>query len=302
MRIAIAGGSGFVGNALAENLLEKGHELFILTRNAANKHHHSKNLQYVQWLNKEDSPEDELEGIDVLINLAGESINSGRWTPERKKRILNSRLTATKEVLRIISRLEEKPYTLINASAVGYYGTSENETFDEDSKSRGSDFLSETVKCWEMEASKAEEWEVRTVFCRFGIILDKNEGALPRIALPYKFFAGGTVGSGNQWVSWIHLKDVVKGILFCIEQEYLEGPVNFTAPNPVKMKVFGQILSEVLSRPHWIPAPEFALKIILGEMSALVLEGQKALPGKLEAYGYNFLFTDLKTALTDIYS
>ncbi|WP_436375089.1 TIGR01777 family oxidoreductase [Cytobacillus sp. BC1816] len=300
MRIAIAGGTGFVGNALVKKLLEKKHEIFILTRDISNKQH-SKNLYYVQWLNDDDSPEDNLESIDVFINLAGESINSGRWTEKRKKRILNSRITATKEVIRIISRLEEKPYTLINASAVGYYGTSKVETFTEASRKSGTDFLAETVRRWEEEASKAEEFEVRTVFCRFGIILEKNDGALPRIALPYKLFAGGTVGTGSQLVSWIHLGDAVNGILFCIEQEQLQGPVNFTSPYPVTMKEFGQILGEVLNRPHWIPAPGFALKIALGEMSTLVLEGQKVLPEKLQSFGYEFLYPDLKAALSDIY-
>ncbi|KON89705.1 multidrug MFS transporter [Sporosarcina globispora] len=300
MRIAIAGGAGFVGNALVKKLLEKKHEIFILTRNISDKQH-SKNLNYVQWLNDDDSPEDVLESIDVFINLAGESINSGRWTEERKKRILNSRITATKEVLRIISRLEEKPYTLINASAVGYYGTSEIETFTEASRKSGTDFLADTVRRWEDEASKAEEFEVRAVFCRFGIILEKNDGALSRMALPYKIFAGGTVGTGSQWVSWIHLDDAVNGILFCIDQEQLQGPVNFTSPYPVTMKEFGQILGEVLNRPHWMPAPGFALKIALGEMSTLVLEGQKVLPEKLQSFGFDFLYPDLKAALGDIY-
>ncbi len=300
MRIAIAGGTGFVGNALVKKLLEKKHEIFILTRNISHKQH-SKNLNYVQWLNDDDSPEDVLESIDVFINLAGESINSGRWTEDRKKRILNSRITATKEVRRIISRLEEKPYTLINASAVGYYGTSQVETFTESSRKSGTDFLAETVRRWEEEAAKAEEFEVRTVFCRFGIILEKNDGALPRMALPYKLFAGGTVGTGSQWVSWIHLDDAVSGILFCIEHEQLQGPVNFTSPYPVTMKEFGQILGEVLNRPHWMPAPGFALKIALGEMSTLVLEGQKVLPEKLQSFGYEFLYPELKAALSDIY-
>ncbi|MGA5689320.1 TIGR01777 family oxidoreductase [Cytobacillus pseudoceanisediminis] len=300
MRIAISGGTGFVGNALVKKLLEKKNEIFILTRNISDKQHF-KNLNYVQWLNDDDSPEDVLESIDVFINLAGESINSGRWTEDRKKRILNSRITATKEVLRIISRLEEKPYTLINASAVGYYGTSQVETFTEASKKSGTDFLAETVRRWEEEAAKAEEFEVRTVFCRFGIILEKNDGALPRMALPYKLFAGGTVGTGSQWVSWIHLDDAVSGILFCIEHEQLQGPVNFTSPNPVTMKEFGQILGEVLNRPHWMPAPGFALKIALGEMSTLVLEGQKVLPEKLQSFGYKFLYPELKAALGDIY-
>ncbi|WP_404358075.1 TIGR01777 family oxidoreductase [Cytobacillus firmus] len=300
MRIAIAGGTGFVGSVLVKKLLDKNHELFILTRNTADKHS-SKNLQYVQWLNDDDSPEDALESIDVFINLAGESINSGRWTDERKKRILNSRITATREVLRIVSRLEEKPYTLINASAVGYYGTSLNETFTEANSKSGTDFLAETVTRWEEEASKAEEFEVRTVFCRFGIILEKDDGALPRMALPYKLFAGGPVGTGDQWVSWIHLDDVVNGILYCIEHEQLQGPVNFTSPNPLTMKEFGKILGEVLNRPHWLPAPGFALKIALGEMSTLVLEGQKVLPEKLQALGYDFLYPDLRSALRNIY-
>ncbi|MBG9587172.1 TIGR01777 family oxidoreductase [Cytobacillus firmus] len=300
MRIAIAGGTGFVGSALVKKLLDKKHELFILTRNSADKHA-SKSLQYVQWLNDDDSPEDALESIDVFINLAGEPINSGRWTDERKKRILNSRITATREVLRIISRLEEKPYTLINASAVGYYGTSRNETFTEANRKSGTDFLAETVTRWEEEASKAEEFEVRTVFCRFGIILEKNDGALPRMALPYKLFAGGPVGTGDQWVSWIHLDDVVNGILYCIEHEQLQGPVNFTSPNPLTMKEFGKILGEVLNRPHWLPTPGFALKIALGEMSTLVLEGQKVLPEKLQALGYDFLYPDLRSALRNIY-
>lgn len=300
MRIAIAGGTGFVGNALVKKLLEKKHEIFILTRNISDKQHF-KNLNYVQWLNDHDSPEDVLESIDVFINLAGESINSGRWTEDRKKRLLNSRITATKEVRRIISRLEEKPYTLINASAVGYYGTSQVETFTESSRKSGTDFLAETVRRWEEEAAKAEEFEVRTVYCRFGIILEKNDGALPRMALPYKLFAGGTVGTGSQWVSWIHLDDAVSGILFCIEHEQLQGPVNFTSPYPVTMKEFGQILGEVLNRPHWMPAPGFALKIALGEMSTLVLEGQKVLPEKLQSFGYEFLYPELKAALSDIY-
>lgn len=300
MRIAITGGTGFVGSALVKNLLEKKHELFILTRNTADKQP-SKNFNYVQWLSEDDSPEDALESIDVFINLAGESINSGRWTEERKKRIVNSRITATREVLRIISRLEEKPYTLINASAVGYYGISRNKTFTEADRKSGTDFLAETVRRWEEEASKAEAFEVRTVFCRFGIILEKNDGALPRMALPYKLFAGGPVGTGDQWVSWIHLDDVVNGILFCIEHEQLQGPVNFTSPKPLTMNEFGKTLGEVLNRPHWMPAPGFALKIALGEMSTLVLEGQKVLPEKLQASGYDFLYPNLRSALRNIY-
>lgn len=301
MKIAITGGTGFVGRALTSELINDGHEVYILSRNIANKKN-DKQITYVQWLNDGDQPETTLEGIDSIINLAGESINSGRWTEARKRTILASRISATKEVLRIIESLKKKPQSLINASAVGYYGISRTGTFTEDSLKMGDDFLAKTVQEWEKEAQKAEKFGCRTVYCRFGIILDKNDGALPRIALPYKLFAGGTVGSGEQWLSWIHLKDVVNGIKFVLENETMKGAVNFTAPNPVTMKEFGKTLAEVLQRPHWIPAPGFALKAALGEMSILVLEGQRVLPTKLSTTDYRFLYPNLKEALVDIYS
>ena len=296
----MTGGTGFVGHALINELTKKGHEIFILTRNGSNRENSSL-ITYVQWLNEGDQPSESLEGIDVFINLAGESINSGRWTKERKKKIIDSRIDATKEVLHILSHLQKKPQILINASAIGYYGISDTQTFTEKSSEFGTDFLAKTVQQWETEASKAREFNIRTVFCRFGIILDKADGALPRIALPYKLLAGGTVGSGNQWVSWIHLKDVIGGIEFTISNESIEGPVNFTAPAPVSMKEFGRTLGSVLQRPHWIPAPEFALKAALGEMSMLVLEGQRVVPEKLLSHGYSFAFENLHDALTDIY-
>lgn len=300
MKIALTGGTGFVGRALTKELIKNGHDILILTRNASTRKN-TENIAYISWLNESDQPENELEGIDAIINLAGESINSGRWTESRKKSILNSRISATKEVLRILDKLNKKPSVLINASAIGYYGTSRTKTFTEESAEKGGDFLAQTVQQWEAQALKAKDMGIRTVCCRFGIILDGTDGALPRIALPYKLFAGGTVGSGEQWVSWIHLKDVVNGIIFAIQNEQIKGAVNFTAPAPTKMKEFGQILGKVLHRPHWIPAPGFALRAVLGEMSVLVLEGQKVLPSKLTSNGFHFLFEHLHNALEDIY-
>ncbi|WP_057760507.1 TIGR01777 family oxidoreductase [Cytobacillus praedii] len=300
MKIAVTGGTGFVGHALTKELIQNGHEVFILTRNIDGKEN-KKSITYVQWLNEGDRPWEILEDVDVFINLAGESINSGRWSVKRKKSILESRISATNEVEKILSRLKKKPEVLIQASAVGYYGISDSEAFTEESNLAGDDFLARTVQQWEATAWKVKDLGIRTVYCRFGIILDNIDGALPRITLPYKAFAGGTVGSGHQWVSWIHLKDVIGGILFVIANQHVKGPVNFTAPNPVKMKEFGQTLGKVLHRPHWIPAPRIALKIALGEMSILVLEGQKVLPQKLLAHGYSFLYKDLKNALEDIY-
>ncbi len=300
MKIAITGGTGFVGRSLTKKLIDDGHEVFILTRKLNNQAH-DKQVTYIEWLNDGNKPEEKVEGIDCFINLAGESINNGRWTAEQKRKISDSRMIATKEVLRIIANLKKKPQSLINASAVGYYGVSRNQVFTEDVSNSGHDFLAKTVQQWEAEASRAEQLGCRTVYCRFGVILDKDAGALPQIAFPYQLFVGGTVGSGKQWLSWIHLEDVINAILYIIETNQIKGAVNFTAPNPVTMKEFGKTLGEVLHRPHWITAPEFALKIGLGEKSMLVLEGQKVLPEKLIASGYPFMFLDLKDALLNIY-
>lgn len=300
MKIAITGGTGLVGKALANEWIKHGAEVYILTRNST-RNTNTSQLKYVQWQNDGDQPELSLEGVDVIVNLAGESINAGRWTEAQKKRILDSRIYSTVAVIDIIKKLIAKPKVLINASAVGYYGTSTTQTFTEYDTEAGTDFLAHTVQEWEKTAMIAAELDVRTVCCRFGIVLDEKEGALPRIALPYQLFAGGTVGSGEQWVSWIHLNDAVRALMFVAENEQISGPVNFTAPEPIKMKGFGKVLGKVLHRPHWIPAPSFALKLLLGEMSMLVLEGQKVLPKKLEQHGYTFQYRDLQSALQQIY-
>lgn len=256
----------------------------------------------MRWLSSGADPASELEAVDVIINLAGESINSGRWSDERKARIVNSRVRATKEVVSIIKNLKLKPKLLINASGIGFYGTSTVDTFTEATKEAGNDFLAQTVEKWETATLGAREFGVRTVFARFGVILDNKDGALPRIALPYHLFAGGTVGTGEQWLSWIHIKDVVHGLRHVIETTELTGPVNFCAPEAVTMKSFGKTLGSVLNRPHWIPAPSFALQLLLGEMSMLVLEGQKVIPEKLLKSGFSFTFPTLEKALHNIYS
>ncbi|MGD6801009.1 TIGR01777 family oxidoreductase [Rossellomorea vietnamensis] len=300
MKAVISGGTGFVGSALTEELLNNGYEVSILTRNP-DKHESRKNVSYVKWLSEGSRPEEELYEVDIFINLAGESINSGRWTEERKKRILKSRIDATREMVRIMENLEDKPSVFINASAIGFYEASDSKTHTEQSLDTSSNFLAETVKKWESEASKAKDSGVRTAYTRFGIILGKDEGALPKMALPYKLFAGGTVGSGKQWMSWIHIGDIAKAIRFVIENKAIEGPVNLTAPTPVTMKELGKTLGDVLNRPHWIPAPGFAIKAALGEMSTLILEGQKVIPEVLHENGYTFQYPNIKEALQEIY-
>ena len=300
MKIVIAGGSGFVGNTLTEELIRQQHEVLILTR-----HPHSslktQGAQYVQWLNEGDQPEKHLQDIDVFINLAGESLSSGRWTAKRKKSLLNSRLTSTKELIRIISSSEKKPQLVLNASAIGYYGTSRTETFTERSIKHPSDFLSAVTDEWEKTAQEFENTGLRTIYMRFGVILGQNGGALPRMVLPYRLFAGGTIGSGKQILSWIHLHDVIRAISFCISNENMKGAVNFTAPQPMAMRDFGKALGRTLKRPHWLPVPSFALQLVLGETSILVLEGQRVLPEKLSENGFEFTYPELDTALRDIF-
>lgn len=299
MKVAIAGGSGFVGTALTEELLKGNHEVYILTRNPDQPKPDAA-VHFVLWLNEAAHPEQELEGIDVFVNLAGESLNSGRWTDDRKRRIVESRMQSSKEMVRILSQLRKKPKIVISASAIGYYGTSETNTYIEATASDGDDFLSRTVKLWEKEAMKAAPFTERIVLTRFGVILDGKEGALPSIVLPYKLFGGGKIGCGRQWMSWIHIRDVVRALTFCMDHQEIQGPVNFTSPNPVHMDEFGRGVGKVLHRPHWFPVPGFMLKMLLGEMSVLVLEGQKVIPEKLQTHQFDFSYPTLLPALEDL--
>lgn len=298
MKIAITGGTGFVGKELTNLLLSEGHHVYILTR--SNKKSDSA-ITYVQWMTKGAKPEDHLQGIDAIVNLAGTSINDGRWTENQKKKIYQSRMDATNEVLRIIEALPQKPSVLVNASAVGIYPTSKHKTYTEESTERADDFLAKTVEDWEAKAKQAEQFGIRVAYGRFGVILGKEDGALPLMALPYKFFVGGKVGSGKQWLSWVHVKDVARALYFAITTDELHGSFNVTAPRPLRNDEFGRTLGEVLHRPHAVLVPSFTLKAVLGEKSQLVLEGQQVLPEKLLQHGFQFEFPTAKEALTHLY-
>jgi uncharacterized protein len=295
--ILISGGTGFVGKHITDLLTKDQFKIFILTRNA-NKPK-QENVTYVEWLTPQSMPEKNLPKIDAVINLAGESIN-GRWTDDKKQKILNSRLKATESLLDLTKKLPEPPSVWINASAIGYYGTSEKEVFTEQTTRHGSDFLAEVVKAWEIKASEAKNLGCRTVFTRFGLILGRDGGVLPQLTLPYRFFAGGTVGSGEQWVSWVHVEDVARLIKEALQNDKYEGPVNVTAPGPVTMKEFGEVTGDVMHRPHWLPAPSLAFKLLFGEMSMLILKGQQVLPEKAMNLDFSFKFPHLKGALHDL--
>ncbi|KKI90456.1 multidrug MFS transporter [Bacillus sp. SA1-12] len=297
MRIVIAGGSGFIGQKLTDTLVQEGHEIVILSRKKKNS---SGQISYIQWLEKGTAPEKEIKLADAFINLAGVSINAGRWNSAHRKQIYHSRMKATDEIIRIISALPKKPSVYINASAIGIYPPSLTSVYTEDTFEPANDFLGKTVYDWEAKAKQVESLEIRAVLMRFGVVLGKKEGALPLMVLPYRLFAGGTVGSGEQWVSWVHVADVVRSIAFVIKNDRIFGPVNVTAPSPVKMKEFGRTIGSILHRPHWLPVPSIAMKLLLGQKSKLVLEGQHVIPKVLLEEGFNFNFSSLDSALVDL--
>jgi uncharacterized protein (TIGR01777 family) len=240
-----------------------------------------------------------LEGADVLMNLAGESVAARRWTPSQKERILRSRVGGTRVLVRALRSVDRRPSILLNASAVGYYGLAHEEGLTEESP-QGSGFLADTARAWEDEACAAETLGVRVIRLRISNVLGGGGGALPKIVLPFRFFMGGHLGSGRQWFPWIHLDDLVRGCLFLIDQKAVSGPVNAVAPEGVTMGTLASSIGRVLRRPSWIPVPSFVLKLLLGEMSEVVLEGARVLPQKLSRAGFQFQFPDLKSALTDL--
>lgn len=297
VNILISGGTGFIGNKLSNLLLEEGHNVFILTRGEAKV---EDGITYVKWLKDGAKPEHHLPKIDAFVNLAGVSLNEKRWSDEQKEKILQSRIDTTDECLRIVKALDQKPSVFINASAVGIYPISKTTIYTEQSAEEADDFLGTVVKTWEAHASQIAELGVRTCYTRFGVVLGDGEGALPMMVLPYKFYAGGTVGSGDQWISWIHVEDLVRALLYIMENDEMEGVVNLTSPNPKRMKKFGQIIGQTLNSPHWLPVPSAALKLALGEQSILVLEGQYVMPEKLLASSFTFKFASLSDALDDL--
>jgi uncharacterized protein (TIGR01777 family) len=297
IKIVIAGGSGFIGNKLTDILLKEGHEIIILTRQEKRS---KQNINYITWLREGANPEKEIDKADAFINLAGVSINDGRWDAKHQQRIYESRMAATDELIRIIAALPEKPSVLINASAIGIYPPSLNIVYSENSLERADDFLGRTVGDWEKKAAGVKNMGIRVVYMRFGVVLGNESGALPLMVLPYKLFVGGKIGSGEQWVSWVHVTDVARAIAFAIENDKLSGPVNVTAPFPKQMKDIGQTIGSVLHRPHWVPVPALVLKIVLGKKSSLVLEGQRVVPEVLLNEGFSFLFPTLDSALNDL--
>ncbi len=297
MKIVIAGGTGFVGKAFIKLAQENGHNIFVLTRSASSE---KNGIHYVQWLQDEILPIEALEGADAFVNLAGVSLNNGRWTNKQKKDIYWSRMHATLEIVRIMEKLTKKPKVLVNASAVGFYPHSSEIIYDETFTVVANDFLGTTVHDWERHAKRAEPLGIRVALARFGVILGRKSGALPPMLLPYQMHVGGTIGSGNQWISWVHIEDVARALYFAILHENIRGPFNVTAPHATRMKEFGQSIAMIMNRRHWLPVPSFAIRLALGEQSTLVLEGQHVRPAVLEEHHFIFKYPHLTEALEDL--
>lgn len=305
MKVAITGATGLVGSRLVEKLKAENHQILVLTRNPDKAKKIFPNsafpqVEIVQY-NPQASGEWQkvISGCDAVINLAGAPI-AERWTPQYKQEILSSRQTVTQKVVEAIKQAEAKPQVLVSASAIGYYGTSETATFDETSAS-GADFLAEVCQTWEAEAEKVKEAGVRLVIPRIGIVL-ANGGALGKMLGPFQMFAGGPIGSGRQWFSWIHRDDLVDLIIEALKRPDMEGVFNATAPNPVRMEQFCQTLGEVMNRPSWLPVPDFVLELLLGDGSKVVLEGQQVLPKHTQEVNFQYKYPELKPALKEILS
>lgn len=310
LRIVISGGTGFIGTALVSALAGQGHRITLLIRKPLDipRHFPAVPVGLVKTVLWDGGSSDagipqqwwkEVDGTDAVINLAGESIGSSRWSDSRKSRIRNSRINSTSAIVHAIAAAQSKPGVLISGSAVGYYGNVIDGDVTEEHGPQ-SDFLSKTCVDWEREAHEIESAGIRLILLRTGIVLEKDGGALQKLLLPFGLFVGGPLGPGRQWMPWIHRDDVVRIIQFALESDSLSGPVNLVAPHPVTMNAFAATLGRVLHRPSWARVPGFVLEALLGEMSLLVLGGQRAIPQKLVNAGFQFKFETLEPALSAI--
>ena len=302
--IIIFGGTGFIGRHLIE-LMKDDYQISVFSRNAQKaKSKLSDKVSVYNYPSDANELAPYFDKANGVINLAGENIGGGRWTVDFKDRIMNSRLDVIKLIREAFFNATKKPDFFIQGSASGFYGINPSEAEITESRPSTRDSFLTTVAVKQEESASDLKDFTRLVFIRTGIVLDRKEGALPQIAMPFRMFAGGPIGNGKQWIPWIHINDEVKAIRHIIQNETLEGPVNLTAPHPVRQKEFAKQLGKVLHRPAFMPAPAFALKALLGKAKAedLLLSGLKVIPEKLLSSGFSFQFKDLGSALNDVYS
>lgn len=291
MKVLITGGTGFIGKHLTQHFLIQKNEVIILTRKPT-----TSNTQNLNYLTYENGKIPLINGVEVVINLAGAGIADKNWTKSYKQEILESRIKATRACVDFINNSEIKPKVFISSSAIGYYGTKSTKILDEHA-SAGNDFLSEVATQWENEALKAP---IRTVLLRTGIVLGNDGGALPKIIPPFKFYAGGHIGNGKQGFPWIHIQDVVNLVDWAIHNEKVSGPLNLVAPETMNNAQFAKILGKILHKPSGLPLPAILIKSLLGERAMLLLEGQFVYPKKAIEMGYQFIYPTAESALKNL--
>ncbi len=294
MNIIITGGSGFVGTQLSNFLLRGGHRVTAVGRSADQRRISHVNYKYVSAdTTRSGKWQTEFDDADAVVNLAGATIFK-RWTSSHKKEIYDSRILTTRNVVSALP--QDKSITLCSASGAGYYGNRGDDLLKED-EIPGDDFLAGVSVDWEKEALKAGDRGARVAVMRFGVILGKNGGAMAKMIPAFKFFVGGSMGSGNQWFPWMHLDDLTAAIQFILEDDRLEGPVNFCAPNPTRYRDMARTLGEVLNRPAVMPAPAFMIRLVMGEFGNVLLASQRTIPDKLLHHGFSFKYPDIKDAI-----
>jgi len=303
MDVVVTGGTGFIGRALCISLQQAGHRVTVLTRRPQEVTRLcGRAVTAVEWVEGGAGAwESILERADAVINLAGAPIADARWTIARKRLLTDSRVSTTRLLVEALSRRSSKPRTLISASGIGYYGASDDRVLDEGAP-RGRGFLADLCLEWETAALEAAAFGTRVVTLRTGMVLEQDGGALPKMLLPFRLFAGGPIMPGTQWVSWIHRRDHIGLIQWALTTEAVSGPVNAVAPGAVTMKTFCEELGQVLRRPSWLPVPGFALEAALGELGTLMTTGQRVSPVKALAGGYQFQYPMLEPALRAILS
>ena len=297
MNFLITGGTGFIGQELRETLLKKGHNLVIVTRSSKKyEDEAATNQRFVSW---DDDLVSEMNSVDVVINLAGENIFGQRWNDEIKERIYNSRIDSTRSLVESMKQADKKPSVFISASASGIYGDQGDSILTEEHKA-ANDFLANVCVDWEKESQKAKEYGVRVVNPRIGIVFEDGGGALEKMIPPFKFFVGGPIGDGKQYMSWIHRSDLANALIFPVEKEEMIGAYNVCSPNPATMNEVSDTLGDVMNRPSFFRVPTFALELAFGEAAQPITGSIRMQPKKLQVHGFEFRYEELEEALADI--
>jgi uncharacterized protein (TIGR01777 family) len=306
MHVLMSGGTGLIGRALTRGLAADGHRVTILSRSPGNAIHLPEGAEALYWDGKTVGEwAAAIEAADAVVHLAGESIGGTgyldiRWTPARRKRILESRTQTGHALVEAIKAADKRPDVFIQASGVGYYGMETGDADVTEDFAPGADFAARVCVEWEKATAPVEKLGVRRVVTRSGVVLSTRSGALPRQMLPFKLFAGGPIGSGRQWYPWVHLADEIGAMRFLMEHKDAEGVFNVVAPDTLTNAEFGQAIAGALHRPYFLPAPAAALKLAFGDAASMLLEGQKAVPARLQEIGYEFQFPEAQPALEDL--